>query len=78
MKPLGQIGRLEDALDDKPLYWITKGELDLTIGTLSAEYDQMGTLAFGVASDVAGGEIFARIEGVGEEINLRFGSTLSF
>jgi|GEM_PF-2817285 len=74
----GQIGRLEDALDDQPLYWITKGELDLTIGTLSAEYDQMGTLAFGVASDVAGGEIFARIEGVGEEINLRFGSTLSF
>jgi len=74
----GQIGVLEDALDSQPVYWIAKGELDLSIGTLSAEYDQLGALTIGLTQDVAGAEIWAKIESIGQEVNLRFGSTLPF
>lgn len=73
-----QIGTPQNAPDGTPLYWWVNGEIDVNGATLYMEYDQQRDLAFGMEYDLAGAELFARVERVSDDVNLRFGSTLSF
>lgn len=73
-----QAGLPTDYVSGQPVYWWMTSALNLNGGTLSAEYDQRGDLAFEVTMPVSAGEVFARVEQEDDIVNLRFGSQLEF